>query len=95
MSCECDRCRPDVALYVIGALEAEERAAMRWHLPTCPACRAEYEELLPVRYWLDQTRQHLTTCRACRDDYQAFLRPGHSPTARKEERGPGRPRPAS
>jgi hypothetical protein len=96
MSRKSDKWRPDVALYVIGALETEERAAMRRHLGTCPACRAEYEDLLPVRDWLCQTRQHLAACRACRADYQAFLRPG-PPTGEPgiEERGDGRPRPAT
>jgi anti-sigma factor RsiW len=70
MSQGCDRWRDEVGVYVIGALDSGERAALRLHLATCPACRAEYEYLLPVRHWLAQTRRHLAACAVCRIEYE-------------------------
>jgi predicted anti-sigma-YlaC factor YlaD len=92
MSRDCDRWRGDVALYVIGALNMQERAAMRLHLATCSACRAEYEQLLHVRDWLDWTKRHLAICPACRADYQEFFRP-RPPTGgpQAEDQGDGCP----
>jgi anti-sigma factor RsiW len=52
MSQACAEWRGELGAYIIGALDGEERAAMRRHLQACAACRAEYEELLPVRDWL-------------------------------------------
>ena len=45
----CAEWRGDLGAYAIGALDPEERAAIRRHLAACPACRADYEDLLPVR----------------------------------------------
>jgi anti-sigma factor RsiW len=59
--------------YVLGALDGEDRAAMRRHLAVCGGCRADYEDLLPVRDWLVSAKRHLATCRACRADYQDLL----------------------
>ena len=73
MSQGCARWRGDLGAYVIGALEREERAAMRQHLGACPACRADYQDLLPVRDWLTLTKRHLAACRACRADYEELL----------------------
>jgi predicted anti-sigma-YlaC factor YlaD len=73
MSHGCARWRGDLGAYVIGALDREERAAMRRHLAACPACRADYEDLLPVRDWLASTKRHLATCRTCRADYENLL----------------------
>jgi anti-sigma factor RsiW len=84
MSQGCVDRRGDLAAYVIGALDSEERAATKWHLIICPGCRADYEDLLPVRDWLARARRHLAACRACRADYEDLLRvrPAHSgPTA--------------
>jgi anti-sigma factor RsiW len=69
MSQGCDRWRDEVGVYVIGVLDLDERAAMRLHLAACPACRAEYEYLLPVRDWLAQTKRHLAACAVCRVEY--------------------------
>jgi anti-sigma factor RsiW len=69
MSQGCAAWRGDLGAYVIGALDWEERAAMRRHLAGCPACRADYEDLLPVRDWLARTKRHLTTCGTCRAVY--------------------------
>jgi anti-sigma factor RsiW len=52
MSQACAEWRSELGVYVIGALAWEDQAAMRRHLEVCTACRAEYEELLPVRGWL-------------------------------------------
>jgi predicted anti-sigma-YlaC factor YlaD len=69
----CIKWRGDLGAYVIGALDNQERAAMRRHLAVCPACRADYEDLLPVRDWLARTKRHLAACRACRADYKDLL----------------------
>jgi predicted anti-sigma-YlaC factor YlaD len=73
MSQGCAEWRGDLGAYVIGALNREERIAMRRHLMACPACRADYVDLLPVRDWLARTRRHLAACRACRADYEDLL----------------------
>jgi anti-sigma factor RsiW len=69
----CPRWRDDLAMFVIGALDGEERAAMKRHLATCRRCRADYQDLVPVRDWLARTKQHLAVCRACRTDYEDLL----------------------
>jgi anti-sigma factor RsiW len=73
MSPGCARWRGDLGAYVLGALEREEGAAMRRHLTACPACSADYEDLLPVRDWLARARRHLAACRACRARYADLL----------------------
>ena len=49
MSQGCAEWRGDLGAYVIGALDREERTAMRRHLAACRACRADYEGLLHLR----------------------------------------------
>lgn len=71
----CVERRDDLAAFVIGALDRGERAAMKRHLATCPSCRADYEDLVPVRDWLARTRRHLATCLACRAYYEDLVRP--------------------
>lgn len=73
MSQGCARWRGDLGAYAVGALDGEERVAMRRHLAACPACRADYKDLLPVRDWLASTKRHLATCRPCRNDYENLL----------------------
>lgn len=41
----CDDVRMSLGVYVLGALDSEERAEVEAHLDTCPACRAELAEL--------------------------------------------------
>jgi hypothetical protein len=65
MSQGCAEWRDDLGVYILGALDRVERAAMRQHLAVCAACRTEYEDLIPVRDWLAETKRHLTTCPAC------------------------------
>lgn len=69
----CAQWRGELGAYVIGALDAQERAAMRRHLADCPTCRADYEDLLPVIAWLALTKRHLASCPACRADYEELL----------------------
>jgi anti-sigma factor RsiW len=69
----CATWRDDLATYVIGALDSEERAAVRRHLAVCAACRADYEDLLPVRDRLTRARQHLAVCPACCAAYEDLL----------------------
>ena len=64
----CAEWRGDLGAYVIGALEEDERAAMRRHLTACPPCRADYEDFLPVLDWLTKLKRHLAACRECRAD---------------------------
>jgi predicted anti-sigma-YlaC factor YlaD len=73
MSQGCIKWRGDLGAYVIGALDREERAAMRRHLAACRACRDDYEDLLPVRDWLAWTKLHLAACPACRAGYEDLL----------------------
>ena len=75
----CAGWRDDLAAFVLDALDREGRAAMKRHLADCPACRAAYQELVPVRDWLARTRQHLADCRECRAYYADLV---HPPLAR-------------
>jgi anti-sigma factor RsiW len=71
----CASWRDDLASFMLGALDADDHAAMRRHLTTCHECRAAYWELLPVRDWLTRTRQHLAACQDCRAYYEDLVRP--------------------
>jgi anti-sigma factor RsiW len=48
----CPAWRGDLAAYLVGALDPQPSAAMRRHLGTCPACEAEFKDLVPVVSWL-------------------------------------------
>lgn len=76
MSQGCARWRGELGAYLIGALDRQEQAATRRHLAACPACRADYDNLLPVRDWLAQTKRHLAACRTCRAGYGHLLHLG-------------------
>jgi anti-sigma factor RsiW len=52
MSQACTGWRGDIGAYVVGALGPVEAARVKRHLRGCAACRADYEDLLPVRDWL-------------------------------------------
>jgi anti-sigma factor RsiW len=54
MSRACAAWRGDIGAYIVGALSARAGAVVRRHLQTCPACRDDYEDLVPVRDWLDR-----------------------------------------
>lgn len=48
MSRVCPDWSGDLAAYVVGALDPQPCAVLRRHLSICPACQAEYEDLVPV-----------------------------------------------
>jgi anti-sigma factor RsiW len=48
----CPGWRGDLAACLLGALDPQACAAVWRHLGTCPACKAEYEDLVPVVSWL-------------------------------------------
>lgn len=52
MSQACGGWRGDIGAYVVGALGPVEAARVKRHLRGCAACRADYQDLLPVRDWL-------------------------------------------
>ena len=49
----CDDLRPLLGGYVLEALEPDEMAAVREHLPNCPACSAEHASLAGLPALLD------------------------------------------
>lgn len=53
MSRSCAQWRGDIGAYIVGALDAHAREQVCRHLAACAGCRAEYDELVPVRDWLD------------------------------------------
>ena len=52
MSQACAGWRGDIGAYVVGALGPVEAARVKRHLRGCAACRADYQDLIPVRAWL-------------------------------------------
>lgn len=52
MSHACVQWRGDIGACILGALDGLARARLTRHLTACASCRAEYEELVPVRDWL-------------------------------------------
>jgi anti-sigma factor RsiW len=50
----CAAWRGDIGAYIVGALSPETGAMVRRHLQTCRACRDDYQDLVPVRDWLDR-----------------------------------------
>jgi anti-sigma factor RsiW len=48
VTADCRDLRPLLGAYVLGALEAEEAAAVRAHVAACPACAAEHARLAPL-----------------------------------------------
>lgn len=54
MSQSCARWRGDIGAYILDALDREGGSRLRRHMEVCPACRADYEDLLPVRDWLSR-----------------------------------------
>jgi Putative zinc-finger len=60
MSSSCAQWRGDIGAYIVGALDARARCQVTRHLTDCAGCRADYDELVPVRNWLSLL--DLTTC---------------------------------
>jgi hypothetical protein len=54
MSRACAEWRGDIGAYIVGALSPQASATVRRHLQACPACRDDYQDLIPVRDWLDR-----------------------------------------
>jgi hypothetical protein len=54
MSHSCAEWRGDIGAYIVGALNGRERALVSHHLAACAGCRADYDDLVPVRAWLGQ-----------------------------------------
>lgn len=54
MSYSCAEWRGEIGAYIVGALHGRARARVGRHLVACPGCRAEYDDLIPVRGWLSQ-----------------------------------------
>jgi hypothetical protein len=52
VSHSCAQWRGDIGAYVVGALDSRARARVSRHLVACRGCRADYDELVPVRAWL-------------------------------------------
>jgi hypothetical protein len=52
MSRSCAQWRGDIGAYIIGALDARARGQVTRHMADCAGCRADYDELVPVRNWL-------------------------------------------
>lgn len=52
MSHSCAQWRGDIGAYIVGALDGCARDRVTRHLATCAGCRADYDELIPVRDWL-------------------------------------------
>src|SRR5262252_2438992 len=73
MSQACSSWRGDIGAYVVGALGPVETARVKRHLRGCAACRADYQDLLPVRDWLGRMNPA--------DGMPAYPPPGRPPLA--------------
>jgi len=70
MSYSCAQWRGEIGAYIVGALDGPARARVSRHLVACPGCRADYDELVPVRDWLS----HLTVADGSPDPASAGRR---------------------
>lgn len=52
MSSSCAQWRGEIGAYVVGALNGDARDRVILHLAACAGCRADYDEIVPVRDWL-------------------------------------------
>jgi hypothetical protein len=52
MSQSCPLWRGDIGAYIVGALDGPARDRVTRHLAACTGCKADFEELFPVRGWL-------------------------------------------
>src|SRR5262252_3119426 len=71
MSQACAGWRGDIGAYVVGALGPVEAAGVKRHLRGCAGCRADYQDLLPVRDWLGRMNPA--------DGMPAYPSPGRPP----------------
>lgn len=58
MSQSCTEWQPEIGAHVVGALDRRAVAAVNRHLARCIGCRAEYDELVPLRALLDHLARH-------------------------------------
>ena len=75
MSPACPERHGDIGAYIVGALDLGTRADVQQHLAACPACRAEYEDLLPVRHWLSRLTGKAASPGGCGGTVQATIPP--------------------
>lgn len=54
MSQACAEWHGDIGAYIVGALSPAEAGRVLRHLRGCTGCRADYQDLVPVRDWLDR-----------------------------------------
>jgi hypothetical protein len=54
MSQACAEWHGEIGAYVVGALSPAEAGRVLWHLRGCAGCRADYQDLAPVRDWLSR-----------------------------------------
>jgi hypothetical protein len=52
MSHGCAQWRGEIGAYIVGALDSSARDRVIRHVAVCADCRADYDELVPVRGWL-------------------------------------------
>src|SRR5215831_14976883 len=52
MSQACAEWHGEIGAYVVGALSPAEAGQVQRHLRGCAGCRADYQDLAPVRDWL-------------------------------------------
>ena len=52
MSSSCAQWRGEIGAYIVGALDGRARDRVTRHLAACAGCRADYDEIVPVRDWL-------------------------------------------
>jgi Putative zinc-finger len=49
MSRSCAQWRGEIGAYIVGALDSAGRDQVTRHLAACPGCRADYDDITPVR----------------------------------------------
>lgn len=54
MSQACTMWRGDIGACIVGAIDPGTAARVRRHLRACRPCRAEYQDLVPMRDWLSR-----------------------------------------
>jgi anti-sigma-K factor RskA len=66
-----DRWADSAGAYVLGAMSPDERAQFETHLATCPACRAEVDDLRPAAEALPMASPPVLPPRALKDRIMA------------------------
>ena len=84
---EHEKLRTDLGAYVLGALPADEVAALEAHLATCAGCRAERDALLPAATVLGELKRDDVAARVPRRGRPCRAR-GPGAGRRRPRRGP-------